>query len=361
MARDIVNFNAGPAGLPTPVLERAQSELLEFEGTHMSIMEHSHRGKAYDAVHHEAMDLTKSLLKVPDTHEVFFMQGGASGMFATVPMNFLGEGQVADYVVTGAWSKKALAEAQFVGEARAAADGRNADGKFVSVPTEWDLTEGAAYVHVTSNNTIFGTQMKSFPKLASAMVADMSSDIMSRPLNVEDFGLIYAGAQKNLGPSGVVLAIIKKDWLQQASTKIPKIFRYKTHVDKQSLFHTPPTFAIYLMRNVMQWIRENGGLEGMQARNAEKAKHLYGAIDESGGFYNCPVDKEARSHMNVVWRLPNEDLEKRFIAEAAEAGMVGLKGHRDVGGIRASVYNAVEVAGVQRLVSFMGDFKSKNG
>lgn len=361
MARDIVNFNAGPAGLPTPVLERAQAELLEYQDTRMSIMEHSHRGKAYDAVHHEAMDLTKSLMGVPDTHEVFFMQGGASGMFATVPMNFLTAGKVADYVVTGSWSQKALEEAQLVGEARSAGDGRNAQGQFFTIPSQLELTAGAAYVHVTSNNTIAGTQMKVFPKTESRLVADMSSDIMSRPLHVSQFGLIYAGAQKNLGPSGVVLAIIEKAWLDEASTKIPKILRYKTHVSKESLYHTPPTFAIYLMRNVLEWVRDNGGLEGMLARNTEKAEHLYAAIDASGGFYACPIDPETRSHMNVVWRLPSEALEKQFLSESAAAGLVGLKGHRDVGGIRASIYNAVDVAGVDRLVDFMTHFKSKAG
>ncbi len=361
VARDIVNFNAGPAGLPTSVLERAQAELLDFEGTGMSIMEHSHRGKAYDAVHTEALALTKSTLKIPDTHEVFFTQGGASGMFATVPMNFLTEGKVADYVVTGTWAQKALAEAKLVGEARSAGGAKNADGKYVSIPKSLDETKGSAYLHVTSNNTIAGTQMHAFPETESRLIADMSSDIMSRPLDISKFGMIYAGAQKNLGPSGVVLAIVEKAWLGEASTTIPKILRFKTHVDKNSLFHTPPTFAIYLIRNVLQWIGEQGGLEAVQANNTKKAEHLYSAIDGSDGYYTCPVDTDARSHMNVVWRLGSEDLEKKFIAEAAEAKMVGLKGHRDVGGVRASIYNAVQLSGIECLVDFMADFKRKNG
>lgn len=361
MARDIVNFNAGPAGLPTEVLERAKEELLDYQGTGMSIMEHSHRGKAYDAVHMEAMALTKSLLGVPDTHEVFFVQGGASGMFATVPMNFLLPGKVADYLVTGSWSEKALGEAKLIGEARSAGSGKNADGKYTSIPATLDETDGAAYLHVTSNNTIAGTQMHAFPDTKSRLVADMSSDIMSRPLDVSKFGLVYAGAQKNLGPSGVVLGVVEKAWLEEASTKIPKIFRLKTHVDKQSLFHTPPTFAIYLVKNVLEWVRDNGGLEGMKTRNEAKAKALYAAIDGSGGYYASPVDVSARSQMNVVWRLPSEDLEKAFVTEAAAAGLVGLKGHRDVGGIRASIYNAVDQAGVERLVGFMADFKAKHG
>lgn len=361
MARDIVNFNAGPAGLPTPVLEKAQGELLDYQGTGMSIMEHSHRGKAYDAVHMEALSLTRELLGVPDTHEVFFVQGGASGMFATVPLNFLHEGKVADYVVTGAWSEKALGEAKLIGEARVAGGGKDDAGQYTAVPGDLDLADDAAYVHVTSNNTIAGTQMHAFPDTKAPMVADMSSDIMSRPLDVAKFGLIYAGAQKNLGPSGVVLGVVDKAWLETASTKIPKIHRLKTHVDKQSLFHTPPTFAIYLVKNVLEWVKDNGGLAGMKTRNEEKSSALYAAIDGSGGYYRNPVDTAARSHMNVVWRLPSEDLEKAFVAEAAEAGLVGLKGHRSVGGIRASIYNAVELAGIERLVGFMTDFKSKHG
>lgn len=360
MARTIANFNAGPAGLPTPVLEQAQAELLDYRETGMSIMEHSHRGKAYDAVHTEALGLIKELYGVPDTHEVFFTQGGASGMFASVPMNFLTEGKTADYVVTGTWSEKALGEAKLVGEAREAATGKR-DGQYVSVPKTIDVTPGAAYVHMTTNNTISGSQFHFVPEVSAPLVADMSSDIMSRPLDVSKFGLIYAGAQKNLGPSGVVVGIVRRDWLDAASTKIPKILRYKTHVDKGSLFHTPPTFAIYLMRNVLAWIRDNGGLTAMQARNEEKANALYGAIDSSDGFYRCPVDADARSQMNAVWRLPNEDLEKAFVAEAAEAGLVGLKGHRSVGGIRASIYNAVEPAAVGRLVEFMSAFRSARG
>lgn len=361
MARDIVNFNAGPAGLPTPALERAHAELLDFDGTGMSIMEHSHRGKAYDAVHHEALDLTKKLLSVPDSHDVLFIQGGASGMFATIPMNFLTAGKTADYVVTGAWSKKALAEAQIVGEAKVVGTGE-VDGAFVRVPSteELTLTPGAAYTHVTSNNTIAGTQYDTFPDVPN-MIADMSSDIMSRPLDVSKFAMIYAGAQKNLGPSGVTLIIADKAFLSSGSTEIPKILRYTTHLEKESLFHTPPTFAIYLMRNVLAWIADNGGLDGMAKRNDEKAKALYGAIDASDGWYKSPIEPAARSKMNVVWRLPNEELEKKFIQASADAGLVGLKGHRSVGGIRASTYNAVSLEGVERLVAFMTEFKKQNG
>ncbi|MEQ9500764.1 MAG: 3-phosphoserine/phosphohydroxythreonine transaminase [Deltaproteobacteria bacterium] len=359
MGRDIVNFNAGPAGLPDAALKRAHEELLDFAGTGMSIMEHSHRGKAYDAVHREAMALVKQLLAVPDTHDVLFLQGGASGMFATIPLNFLGPDQTADYVITGTWSEKALAEAKIVGKTHVAATGA-VDGKFTSIPTELDLTDGAAYVHITSNNTIAGTQFQTFPTTAAPLIADMSSDIMARPLDVSSFAMIYAGAQKNLGPSGVTLVIAEKALIERGSTTIPKILRYKTHADKESLYHTPPTFAIYLMRNVLAWIDDLGGLDKMAARNEEKAATLYGAIDASDGYYRSPVDVATRSRMNAVWRLPSEELEAKFIAEATESGLVGLKGHRSVGGLRASTYNAVSPEGVGRLVDFMKKFAASN-
>ncbi len=359
MSRDIVNFNAGPAGLPAPALKRAHEELLDYAGTGMSIMEHSHRGKAYDAVHKETMALVRKLLGVPDTHDVLFLQGGASGMFATIPMNFLGDGQTADYVVTGTWSEKALEEAKLIGETHVAGTG-GVDGNYTSIPSELDLTDGAAYVHITSNNTIAGTQFQSFPTTKAPLIADMSSDIMSRPLDVKNFGMIYAGAQKNLGPSGVVLVIAEKSLIERGSKTIPKILRYKTHADKESLYHTPPTFAVYIMRNVLAWIDELGGLEKMAARNEEKATALYGAIDASDGYYRSPVDADARSRMNIVWRLPSEELEAKFIAEATEAGLVGLKGHRSVGGLRASTYNAVSPEGVGRLVDFMAKFRAAN-
>lgn len=355
----IVNFNAGPAGLPRQVVERAQKELVDFQGTGMSIMEHSHRGEAYDGVHSQATSLMKSVLGIPDTHEVLFLQGGASGQFAVVPMNFLKEGRSADYVITGAWSKKAFAEAQVVGTARSAGTGE-VDGKFARIPKPSDLDRSseAAYLHITSNNTIAGTQWHEFPEGEPCpLVADMSSDILCRPLDVSRFGLIYAGAQKNVGPSGVTIAIIKKDWAKEARTDIPKIFRYQTHLDAGSLFHTPPTFAIYMIRNVLEWIGEQGGLAGMQKRNQDKADHLYAAIDGSDGFYRSPIDKDARSIMNVVFRLTSEEAEKTFVAQAKEAGLVGLKGHRSVGGIRASIYNAVSPEGVSRLVDFMKKFK----
>lgn len=362
MKRDVVNFNAGPAGLPRAALERAQRELLDIEDTGMSIMEHSHREKTYEKIHGEAKQLVRELMNVPDTHDVLLLQGGASGMFATVPMNFLPKGKVADYVNTGAWSDKAIKEAKLIGEARIAGTGYVGD-KPIHIPkqSELDLKPDAAYVHITTNNTIEGTQFRDYPDTGSVpLFADMSSDIMSRPIPTSKFALIYAGAQKNLGPSGVVLAVIDKKLMAAGATNIPTIFRFKTHGENDSLYNTPPTFGIYIMRNVLAWLKELGGLEAMGKRNKEKADELYGAIDSSNGYYRCPVEVDARSEMNIVWRLPSEELEKKFIKEAEADGMVGLKGHRSVGGIRASCYNAVSVEGVRRLTGLMKSFREKN-
>lgn len=364
MTRDVVNFNAGPAGLPKSALSRAREELLDFEGTGMSIMEHSHREKSYERVHFQARDLVRELMGVPASHDILFLQGGASALFATMPMNFLPKGRSADYVMTGAWSKKAYEEAKHVGEVRVAGSGE-VNGKFVRIPapSELDLRADAAYVHITSNNTIFGTQWwGGWPDTRGVpLVADMSSDIMSRPVDVSKFALIYAGAQKNLGPSGVVLVIIDKAFMASGSTSIPTIFRFRTHAENDSLYNTPPTFGIYIMRNVLAWVKELGGLEAMGKRNTEKADELYRTIDESDGFYRSPVEKAARSQMNVVFRLPSEELEKKLLGEAEQAGLVGLKGHRSVGGLRASLYNAVSVEGVRRLTTLMRDFREKNG
>lgn len=361
MRKDVVNFNAGPAGLPDETLERAQAELLDFEGTGMSILEHSHREKAYESVHFEARSLVREVLSVPASHDVLFLQGGASSLFATVPMNFLSPGKSADYVMTGSWSRKALDEARIIGKARPAGSGE-VGGKWTRIPAESELVldPDAAYVHITTNNTIEGTQFSAYPDTRGVpLIADMSSDICSRPLDVARFGMLYAGAQKNLGPSGLVLAIIERGLLARGSTAIPTIFRFKTHADADSLYHTPPTFSVYLMRNVFLWIKAQGGLAAMERRNREKAEALYAAIDRSDGFYSSPVEESARSWMNVVFRLPGEALEKRFAEEATAAGLVGLRGHRSVGGMRASIYNAVSVEGVRRLTAFMAEFAKK--
>lgn len=352
------NFNAGPAGLPLPALERAQRELLDFEGTGMSVMEHSHRGKAYEAVHNEAIALTRELLTVPDDYHVLFLQGGAALQFAMVPMNLLPAGKSADYILTGGWSEKAYQEAQRVGTVRVAATTER-DKRYTRIPQQGELKldPGAAYVHMTTNNTLFGTQWHSVPDVGHVpLVADMSSDIMWRRTDVSKFALIYAGAQKNIGPSGVVMVIVRKDLVSGGRKDIPTILRYGTHADNNSLYNTAPTFAIYLIRNVLAYTKEIGGLDEVERRNRKKAELLYATIDANPSFFRAPVEKESRSVMNVVFRLPTEELEKRFVAEAAKQKMIGLAGHRSTGGIRASIYNAVPHESVECLVHFMNEF-----
>jgi phosphoserine aminotransferase len=352
-----MNFNAGPAALPLEALERAQRELTDFAGTGMSIIEHSHRGKAYEAVHNEAISLLSELLAIPDTHQVLLLQGGASQQFAVIPMNLLPQGKSADYVVTGAWGKKAFQEAKTVGTVRLA--GGEAEAKPARVPkqSELKLDGNAVFVHLTSNETIGGNQFHEFPDTGKVpLVADMSSDILWKPIDVSKFGLIYAGAQKNIGPSGVTLVIVRKDLIENGRTDIPKIFQYRTHAAENSLYNTPATFAIYLVRNVLEIVKSTGGLAAMEKRNLEKAKLLYDAIEARPEFYKGPVEKSARSTMNVVFNLPTEELEAEFVSVAKKKGMEGLKGHRSVGGIRASIYNAVPTEWVKALAEFMNDF-----
>jgi len=359
-----INFNAGPAGLPLPALERARDELLDFQGSGMSIMEHSHRGKEYEAVHDEAIALLTRLLGIADSHQVLFLQGGASHQFAMVPMNFLPKDGSADYILTGVWSEKALDEAKLVGTPRVAATTLGPDKRYIRIPrqAELELDPKAAYVHITSNNTIFGTQWHAWPQVgATPLVADMSSDFLWRPTDVSRFAMVYAGAQKNLGPSGVTVVILRKDFMARGRKDIPKILRYTTFAENNSLYNTPPTFAIYLMRNVLAWIDQQGGLVAMERRNNEKAEILYGALDRMSGFYRAPVEKAARSTMNIVFRLPTEELDDRFVAEAKKQRMVGLKGHRSSGGIRVSAYNAVSPENIRTLVSFMESFAKANG
>lgn len=353
------NFGAGPAALPLSVLEEAQKELVDYKGTGMSIMEGSHRAKDYDAVHTEAVANMKKLLNLGDDYAVLFLQGGASSQFAMVPLNLLGEGQTADYTNSGAWASKAIKEAKLVGKVNIAADcGKEIPTRVPSVD-ELKLTDGAAYVHITSNETISGAQWKEFPKTEAPLIADMSSDILSRPFDSSQFGLIYAGAQKNLGPSGVTLVAIRKDLAERAPEGLSTMLKYSTHIKADSLYNTPPTFGIYLLMLVTRWILEQGQ-DNLYEQNVAKAAKLYTALDASE-FYRATAVKECRSDMNVTFRLPSEDLEKKFIAESAKNNMVGLKGHRDVGGIRASIYNAFPVEGVDALVSFMKDFEAKNG
>jgi phosphoserine aminotransferase len=362
MAR-IHNFNAGPAALPLPALEKARDELLDLQGTGMSVLEHSHRGKDYEAVHDEAAALMRELLSIPDSYDVLFLQGGASTQFAMVPMNLLPAGKSADYVLTGGWSEKAFEEAKTVGQVRVACT-TAVDKKYTRIPAqgELQLDPAAAYVHITSNNTLFGTQWQSFPDTGSVpLIADMSSDFMWRKFDVSKFGLIYAGAQKNIGPSGTAVVLVKKELVEAGRKDIPKIFRYKTHADNKSLYNTPPTFSIYLIRNVMKWVKDLGGLAAMEKNNRDKGKVIYDAIDARPDYYRSPVEKASRSFMNVVWRLPSEALEEKFVKEAKAAKMAGLKGHRSVGGIRASIYNAVSLESVKALASFMETFAKANG
>lgn len=359
-----INFNAGPAGLPLPVLEEAQKELVEFRGTGMSLMEHSHRGKAYEGVHREAAALFAELLGLPKTHGVLLLQGGASLQFAMLPMNFLPAGRSADYLVTGHWAKKAFSEAGKVGTVRKAADSANPDKTYTRLPKaeEVSVSPDAAFVHMTSNNTIFGTQWQDLPDAKGRpLVSDMSSDILSRPVDAARHSMIYAGAQKNLGPSGLTVVAVDREWLKEARTDLPDILSYQKHLDADSLYHTPPSYSIYLFGLNLKWIKANGGAAGMAARNETKAGLVYGALDRLAGFYTAPVEKAARSRMNLVFRTPTPELDAAFCAEAEKAGMTGLKGHRSAGGVRASLYNAVSPDDAKTLVSFMEDFAKRNG
>jgi phosphoserine aminotransferase len=359
MAR-VINFNAGPAALPLGALERAQKELLDIDGSGMSVMEHSHRGPLFEAIHNEAIALVKELLAVPDNYDIVFLQGGASQQFAVVPMNLLPPGKSADYIQTGVWSQKAYKEAKVIGTARIAGTTEK-DKKFTRVPkqSELELDPNAAYAHFTTNNTIFGTQWHEFPDTGAVpLVADMSSDIAWRPIDVSKFALIYAGAQKNLGPSGLVVVIIRKDLVEAGRKDIPVIFQYRTHVETNSLYNTPPTFSIYMLRNVLAEMKASGGLSAMEKHNREKAALLYAAIDSRPDVFTAPVEKESRSVMNVVFTLKSEQLEAEFLAEAKKAKMEGLKGHRSVGGMRASIYNAVPREGVAALADLIKRFKA---
>jgi phosphoserine aminotransferase len=355
----ILNFSAGPAMLPVEVLEAAKADLVDYKGSGMSIMEMSHRGKEYEAVHDEAIANLKELLGLDDAFEVLLLQGGASLQFGMIPMNFLGAGQTADYVNSGSWGSAALKQARLIGTVAVAADCEKDVPTRVPESGDLKLTPGAAYLHLTSNETISGAQWKSFPSSSAPLVADMSSDILSRPFNAKPFSLIYAGAQKNLGPSGVTVVALRKDFAEKESKTLPTMLRYSTHIENKSMYNTPPCFSIYILTLVTRWLKAFG-LERMHQQNAEKAALLYQRIDATA-FYRGTARKECRSDMNVTFRLPTVELEDLFIAQASKLGMKGLKGHRSVGGVRASIYNAFPVAGVQTLVDFMSDFEARNG
>jgi len=361
MTERIFNFSAGPAVLPVPVLEEAQRDMLSLPGVGMSVMEISHRSKTFDEIINRAESGLRELLGIPSNYHILFLQGGASLQFSMVPMNFLPHEGSADYVLTGSWGKKALKEAKKVGGVNVAAT--MADGGFTRCPSrdETSLNPHAAYVHITSNETIEGVQWKREPNVGDVpLVADMSSDILSRTLDVNKYGIIYAGAQKNMGPSGVTLVILREDLLERIPENLPTMLDYGIHVQNKSLYNTPNTWGIYILSLVCKWLEEKGGLAGMERENEQKAQLIYDAIDATD-FYRGHADIDCRSTMNVTFRLPSEELEKKFVAESTAQGLDGLKGHRSVGGIRASIYNAFPREGCEALVSFMKDFERRNG
>jgi len=356
----ITNFNPGPAMLPLPVLEEIQKELLNYKGSGMSVTEISHRSPWFDEIITDAVERTKRLLGLDERYHVLFIQGGASLQFAMIPMNFLPAGKSADYVNTGTWSTKAIKEAQIQNKAHQVV-ASSEDRDFAYIPKNIAFNKDAAFAHITSNNTIKGTQWAEFPDTGGVpIVSDMSSDIFSRPLDADKFGMIYAGAQKNIGPSGICMVIVRDDMMKLIPDDLPSMLDYNTFFKKNSLYNTPPTFAIYTVQLVLKWIDETvGGLSAMAQRNQEKADMLYNYMD-STDFYRPTADKDSRSLMNITFRLPSEDQEKQFIEEATNNGLAGLKGHRSVGGCRASVYNAMPPEGVQALVDFMKTFEKAN-
>ena len=357
----IFNFSAGPAVLPPEVLEEAQSQLLALKGVGMSILEISHRSKPFEEILAGAEADLRTLANIPPSHKVLFLQGGASLQFSMVPMNILPAGGSADYIVTGAWSQKAVKEAKRVGTVKIAATTEADNFTRVPAQSELKLDPNASYLHYTTNNTIFGTEYHEVPDAGSVpLVSDTSSDMFSRPLDVSRFALIYAGAQKNLAPAGVTLVIIREDMLQRTPSTLPTMLQYPVHVENGSMYNTPPVFAIYIMRLVLAWLIKQGGLAAIEKKNIRKAEKVYAEIDRTG-FYRGHAQKDSRSRMNITFRLPSEDLEKKFAKEATAAGLDGLKGHRSVGGLRASMYNAFPEEGADALVQFMQEFEKSNG
>jgi len=356
----IHNFNAGPAALPLPVLQRAQAELLEYGGQGMSVMEMSHRSKAFDAIVNGAIANIKQLMGISDDYQVLFLQGGASLQFATIPMNLRRPGETADFVDTGSWASKAIKEAKLQGETKVIWSGKAENYVRAPRPDELTFTPGAAYVHICSNETIGGVRYADFPQTDAPLIADMSSEIMSRVIDVNRFGMIYAGAQKNIGPSGLALVIMRKELIARTPDTVPVMLRYDTHANENSLYNTPNTWGIYFVKLVTDYMLEQGGVAAIQQKNEAKAAALYAVLDSSD-FWKPHAAKDSRSIMNVTWRLPSEELEAQFVAESKKANMEGLKGHRSVGGLRASIYNAVSMEDVQALIDFMQEFERKNG
>ena len=362
MAKRVHNFNPGPAALPLPVLEQVQRELLDFQGTGMSILEMSHRSKTYEAFHNQTIADLKTLLGLGGDHSIVFMGGGARTHFALVPMNFRPKGASADYAVTGSWAEYAIKEAKKLGETREIFSSAATKHDRVPEPGALKVDPQAAYFHYTSNNTIYGTEYHFVPEVGGVpLVCDMSSDFLSRPVDGKRFAVIYAGAQKNVGPAGVVVLAIRKDMLSRPTAELPDMFNYAKIEKENSLLNTPPVFAIYVVGLVAKYILQNGGPKAVEENNKKKGDLLYGAIDSSGGFYRGHAQKGSRSLMNVTFRLTTPELEEQFVAEAKKAGMEGLKGHRSVGGIRASTYNAVSYESVKVLTDFMKEFQRKHG
>lgn len=359
MAR-IYNFNAGPAVLPLSVLERAQAEFIEFSTAGMSVMEMSHRSKGFEAINNGAEAALRRLLGISDEYAVLFLQGGASLQFAMIPLNLRGAGQTADYINTGSWASKAIKEAKIIGATNVIWDGKAENYNRAPQPDELAFTPGAAYVHLCSNETIGGIRYPVFPRTDAPLIADMSSEVMSRVIDVNQFGMIYAGAQKNLGPAGVTLVVMRKELLARSAESINVILRYTTHAEEHSLYNTPNTWGIYILKLVAEWVESLGGLAAMEQLNEAKAAKLYALLDASDFWRPC-AQRGSRSIMNITWRLPSEELENQFVSEAKAQGFEGLKGHRSVGGIRASIYNACPPEAVDALVAFMRDFESKHG
>lgn len=351
------NFNAGPSAMPLEVLEEAQKEFTDYANTGMGIIEMSHRSKEYAKLHAETKDLLRELMEIPDNYEILFIQGGGSTQFLMIAANFCNNKRAA-YVNTGVWAKKAMQEAKFFGEAYEAAT--SADRNHSYIPEKFTIEENTAYVHLTSNNTIYGTEYQQFPKFDVPVICDMSSDILSRKVNVADFDLIYAGAQKNLGPAGVVIVIIKKEFLATSNQQLPTMLKYQTFADNDSLYNTPPVFCIYMVNKTLHWIKRQGGVEKIAQNNARKAQIIYDVIDNSNGFYIGHAEKAYRSKMNITFNLSDKELEKDFVEQAKAAGFIGVGGHRLVGGCRASAYNAVPLEACAALAEFMQEYQKQH-
>jgi len=361
MTNRVYNFNPGPSTLPLDVLKTIQTELLDYRNTGMSVMEISHRSPEYDEINNQAIALIKKLMGLGDNYHVIFVGGGASTQFAHIPLNFLKEGKVAAYVDTGTWSTKAINEAKNIGDVHLAASSKDGGYTYVPMGNEIDYPNDAAYLHLTSNNTIKGTQYHEFPDSGSVpLICDMSSDILSHQVDFNQLAMFYAGAQKNLGPSGVTLVVLRNDMLERINNGLPTIFDYRTHAEKKSLFNTPPSFTIYVVKLILEWIQDQGGLKAVEDNNRKKKNIIYNLIDANPDYFRAPVRENSRSWMNIVFRLSSEELEQKFISGAKAEGLIGLKGHRSVGGIRVSLYNAMTLEGAEKVAEFMENFRTNN-